>query len=289
MHSIRILKEKIFPLFMRIYNMMFYEIRRSIAKKKVLAAILLIFIAQFSGLFIYRYALDLSRAGRLPITINPAYGWIFVFFLPGFFTSILGILIAAGSISEEYEKGTAEIIFSKPITRTEIICGKLLGGLIIIFGIITLLGALAVILTIITFGFQEELHYIPLIIFATFYANLIFYTMAFMLSEVTRNTLISSIVPISFIIILPIIQGVLIFIENVTGIELGWLVRAIPTWSTDLPAFLLPREVLIKAFIISPYTIVFHGNPLTAIAIITGYTVIFLTITIAHAQLSEIS
>lgn len=265
-----------------------YELKKSLAKKKIFASIFLIFIAEVGGILLFRYLLSLSESGRLPVPIDKSLAWIFLFFLPGFLLATLAVLVGAGIFSEEYERGVSEILFSKPLTRSEIALGKLIGSFSLISLIIAIAGASSVILSMVFIGSQSETWRLPLIIVSSIYANLTFYSLAVMLSQLTRNTLISSVIPIALLIIFPIVQGILVFVELSTGSDLSWAIRAIPTWSINLPAFLIPREILIRALATSPIVTVFYGSPFPAFLIILGYLITFLTTCFIHLLLTDI-
>ncbi len=111
-----------------------YEVRRAVARKKVLALValtVLIAIAPY-------YALSATHTSLITPPLRP-YLWILGVFLPqAFFLQFTALLIAAGSMSEEYEQGTAEVLLSKPVSREEYFFGKYLGGYSLVVGIVLL-------------------------------------------------------------------------------------------------------------------------------------------------------
>jgi ABC-2 type transport system permease protein len=101
-----------------------YEIRRAVARKKVLAIVALTILIDTAPY----YALASTHTALVPPPIHP-YLWIVGVFVPqAFFLQFIALLIAAGSMSEEYEQGTAEVLLSKPVSREEYFFGKFLGG-----------------------------------------------------------------------------------------------------------------------------------------------------------------
>jgi len=166
-----------------------YEIRRSIARRKIIVLALftlLIGTVPYIGLANLHHALSL-----IPVSDYP-YLWVAGVFLPqGLFIQFTAILIAAGAMSEEYEQGTAELLLSKPVTKTEYFFGKFLGGYALIVFIILLNMILAIVSATITFGQQSSLFVIPGVFLMQSYAALLFFTVAFMIGEVLRRSSLS--------------------------------------------------------------------------------------------------
>src|SRR5437870_11975257 len=93
-----------------ILSFMRYEIKRAIARRKVLA--LIAFTVLLDTL--PYYALSTAGTTLIPGSAYP-YIWVAgVFAVQPLFLNFTAILIAAGAMSEEYEQGTAELLLSKP-------------------------------------------------------------------------------------------------------------------------------------------------------------------------------
>ena len=117
-----------------IFTFASYEVRRAIARKKVIA--LVIFTILLSVL--PYYALSAAGATLIPTSLYP-YIWIAGILLIGpLFLNFTAILIAAGAMSEEYEQGTAELLLSKPVRRSDYLTGKFLGGYSLLLFILAL-------------------------------------------------------------------------------------------------------------------------------------------------------
>ena len=161
-----------------------YEIKRAIARKKVLA--LVAFTILLSVLPYYA----LSQAGTtlIPSTVNP-YLWVLAVLLVGpLFLNFTAILIAAGSMSEEYEQGTAELLLSKPVRRSDYIAGKFLGGYVLFLFILVLTLVLSISSAFTFFGVQDNLYLIPGLFVAQAFSSLLFFSLAFMLGELIRRS-----------------------------------------------------------------------------------------------------
>jgi ABC-2 type transport system permease protein len=160
-----------------------YEIKRAIARKKVLA---LVAFTILLGTLPY-YALSAAGATIIPNNIYP-YIWVVGIFSVGpLFLNFTAILIAAGAMAEEYEQGTAELLLSKPIRRSDYFIGKFLGGYLLFLSILALNIFLSVTSAFTFFGIQSNLNIIPGIFLTQAFSSLLFYSLAFMLGELIRR------------------------------------------------------------------------------------------------------
>ena len=156
-----------------IYAFIQYEIRRAIARKKVLA---LVAFTILLGTIPY-YALSAAGATLIPNSTYP-YIWVVGIFAVGpLFLNFTAILIAAGAMSEEYEQGTAELLLSKPVRRSDYFIGKFLGGYILFLSILTLNIFLSVTSAFTFFGIQNNLqHYTRTLLSSSFLLTVILFS-----------------------------------------------------------------------------------------------------------------
>ncbi|MDG6925620.1 MAG: ABC transporter permease [Nitrososphaerota archaeon] len=167
-----------------------YEIRRATARKKVLVLVVVTILISTIPVVLIR-----SVGGSLLPPDDYPYLWVFgVFVVQGFFLPFTALLIAAGSMSEEYEQGTAEVLLSKPVTRDEYFAGKFLGGYALITGVIVLNAILSVTAATFTFGVQEALLVLPAVVLSQVYSALVFFSVAFMSGELVRRSSLSYII-----------------------------------------------------------------------------------------------
>ena len=178
-----------------VYTFLRYEIKRSIARRKVVA---LAFFTVLIGTLPYFLVSYVGGGhGTLEQFLAPYFGylWVVGVFLPqAFFVQFTGILIGGGAMSEEYESGTAELILSKPVTKAEYFLGKFLGGYILLAFIVLLNMVLAVISATMTFGQQLVLETLPTVLLAQVFVALLFFTIGFMFGEVVRRSSLSYII-----------------------------------------------------------------------------------------------
>jgi ABC-2 type transport system permease protein len=160
-----------------------YEIRRAVARRKVL-----IIIAFTAMLDILPYYALSARSSLIPPNYIP-YIWIIgVLAIEPLFLNFTAILIAAGAMSEEYEQGTAELLLSKPVKRSDFFAGKFLGGFMLFLGILLVNIFLNVASAYAAFGPQQGLSILPLFFFVQAFSSLLFYALAFMLGELMRRS-----------------------------------------------------------------------------------------------------
>lgn len=256
-----------------------YEWRRALAKKKVLALMILAIAIQALPLVIFtQISIDLTEEAKATM-------WIFgVLGGQSLFIQLVAIIIAGGSMAEEYEHGTADILLSKPIRKLEYISGKFVGGFSLLVSIEALMAAIGVVMGFAFFGSQRYLQFAPLILGAIAYSSLLFFSLTFMFSEVIRKGTLAMLTTIGIFIASQIVYGVLLVLYgfSVAGGEPNEFYldvsKFLPTWSaSNLPTFIASKlmpmlnnplialatgEIELSAIIIAAYAI---GSTLVAI------------------------
>ena len=171
----------------KVWAFALYEVRRAVARKKVLALVVLTILIDT----IPYYLLRSSGPSLLPVVDDP-YLWVTGIFVPqGFFLPFIALLIAAGSMSEEYEQGTAEVLLSKPVSREEFFFGKFSGGFLLLTIIILLNATLSLTSATISFGTQQALCVLPIVVVSQIFSSIVFYSVAFMSGELVRRSSLS--------------------------------------------------------------------------------------------------
>jgi len=192
-----------------------YEIRRAVARKKVLALVALTVLISTAPY----YALYATHTSLVTPPLRP-YLWVLGVFLPqAFFLQFTALLIAAGSMSEEYEQGTAEVLLSKPVSREEYFFGKYLGGYVLVVGIVILDVVLSISSATFVFGPQQQLDVEPTILVAQVFAALVFYSFAFMVGELMRRSSLSYILSASVFFTSEVVGVFLNILYSLTGTD----------------------------------------------------------------------
>ncbi len=266
-----------------------YEMRRAIARRKVL--ILVGFTILLCTLPYY----GLSRiAYRIPAPDYP-YIWVTVIsFVGPLFLNFTAVLIAAGAMSEEYEQGTAELLLSKPVNRSDYFIGKFLGGYLLFLAILGLDVFLSVASAYATFGVQLSLGLLPGFILAQSFASLLFYSLAFMLGELMRRSSLAYIFSSALFFSSFITNIYLELIYTLTG---NGFYRTVQMYLPTSPADSLAQQYILSRL---PSTILFvlrlvgAGETVASsanfnIALILVYTSIGLLIAAVYFTYSDIS
>jgi ABC-2 type transport system permease protein len=254
-----------------------YEWRRGIAKKKILALIILAVVFQ---------ALVMIALSQVPLDILSQLGfgasslrWILgVLEGQGLFVSLIAIIIAGGSMSEEYEHGTADILLSKPITRLEYLSGKFLGGFFLLALVEALTTIVGIVLSLLFFGAQNSLEFAPLMFLAVVYSSLVFFSLSFMCSEVFRGSTLAMLIAFGVFIASSVISSILVYLPSMSD-----LIKGIPTWAASyFPSFLMSE-------LITEYGTADSGALVQAAIIIAVYAVIFILVAAYRLVKSDVT
>jgi len=279
--------------FQRIATIIGYEWRRAIAKKKFLVLMILALALQV-GLFALFYYFFTNPPPGFTV-IGPsleevkAMMWLVgVLGTQSLFIPLIAIVIAGGSMSEEYERGTADILLSKPITKIEYMTGKFLGGLSLLGFVIALTTTLGATLAYGLFGPQESIQFAPVIYLVLLYSNMLFFSMAFMFSEVFRRTTLSILAAVGILVASSFIGGILSMMYFMTQEQLYLEVsKWLPNWSvSNLPSFVASELITAPQ---SPFVSMPGGDIQLAATIIAVYTIASILIAALKLARSDVT
>lgn len=216
----------------RVWAFARYEIRRAAARKKVIVLVVITILVSTIPVILIR-SVGTSLTSQVVVSSNSTTGatggpllppqdypymWVIgVFIVQGFFLPFTALLIAAGSMSEEYEQGTAEILLSKPVTRDDYFAGKFTGGFILIAAVIVLNATLSVTASVFTFGTQAALNVLPPVVLGQIFSALVFFSVAFMSGELVRRSSLSYITASAVYFVSEIAGIILRLIYGLTG------------------------------------------------------------------------
>lgn len=193
-----------------IYAFLAYEMKRSLARKKVLVLVAFLLLLDTLPYF----ALEQSASSFIPQSLYP-YIWIAGVLIPQpLFIQFVAIFIGAGAMSEEYEQGTAELLLSKPVSKMEYVVGKFLGGYVLLVLILALSSAVSLVSAFLTFGTQLSLEILPGELLGTAFAALLFFALSFMFGELLRRSSLAY-----------IFSSALLFTSLIVGFYLGLIFR----------------------------------------------------------------
>jgi ABC-2 type transport system permease protein len=277
----------------RIVNLILYEWRRSIAKKKIHVLVILSLVLQVGvfALFNYLFANPPPGFTIIGFSLDELKGTMWLLGMLGpqsLFIPLITMIVAGGSMSEEYEHGTADILLSKPITRIEYMAGKYLGGFSLLIFAIALITTLGVTLAYGFFGPQESIQFVPVVYLALVYANLLFFSLAFMFSEVLRRSTLAILAALGIYVASTVLGSYLSILYAITRQQLYqdismWL----PNWSvSNFPSFLVSELMTVH---ISPFITVASGNIQLAGGIIAAYAIISIIATAFRLVRSDVT
>lgn len=269
----------------RIANIVEYEWRRALAKKKFFALVGLALFLQVGTLLLFRsLSIDLSSEVQ-------AMMWLQGVLSPqNLFLPLIAIIIAGGAMAEEYERGRADFLLSKPITKRAYMTGKYLGGLSLLILVTGLMVTLPIPLAWWFFGPQESLQFAPAIYLSMIYANLLVFSLAFMFSEVLRGTTPAIMAAIGIYIGSFIVSGYLGIVHGMTGEQFyQTLQHWLPSWSVaNLPSF-IASELLTTQAAAGPFVQVASGDTQLAFAVIAVYTVAAIVLALFRLIKSDVT
>lgn len=164
----------------------------------LMAYILLILFLGFSGFFTWIYGSDIFYIKQA--TLMPFFGiayWTLFFFIPA---------LTMRSLSEENKMGTLELLLTKPVTNWQVIMGKFLSSVLLIFA--ALLLTFPYVVTVSSIGNldagQVISGYIALMLFSSMYIGIGLFT-----SSLTNNQIVSYLAALFIGVFFQIIFGML--------------------------------------------------------------------------------
>jgi ABC-2 type transport system permease protein len=265
-----------------------YEWRRALAKKKVLALIILAIVFQTLPFIIFtQITLDLTADAKATMWVIGALGG------QNLFIQLVAIIVAGGSMSEEYEHGTADILFSKPIKRLEYMAGKFAGGFSLLVIIEAVMVAVGVFLGFGFFGPQKYLEFAFVILGSIVYSSLLFFSLTFMFSELIRKSTLAILAGFGVFIVSQVLYSTLLVLSILStagGAPNEFylnLSKLLPTWSaSNLPTF-VASEVM--PMLSNPLVTLATGEVALAALIIAVYTVVSISIASVRLVKSDVA
>ncbi|NON61320.1 ABC transporter permease [Acidianus sp. RZ1] len=226
-----------------IEKVILYEMKRAVARKKVLTLIIITLIFEI-GVYV---SIGEFKTPRVESLVRPIQDllWLAGVLLPqSLLIHFIALSISSGSMSEEYEQGTVDFFLTKPITRMQFVVGKYVGGYILAVLIYSFMVILSLILSYLFFGKQVDLYYLPSIFLSVIFSILTFFSIGFMFGEVLRRSSIAFLVSSVVLIGSVIIGAVLIFVDRLTNVSTFIAIaQALPAWGGDELPFIVAQGV----------------------------------------------
>jgi ABC-type transport system involved in multi-copper enzyme maturation permease subunit len=195
--------------FSRFWAIVRYEMLWNIRKKKFIGILAAVFVI---ATLILVLPVAVSRYSGVSIKANPNYA--ITFGGNGFLFLLFAIGTAVNSISSEFESGSIVPLITKPVSRTMIFLGKLFGTFVILVVSYVVLYAYITIASIVLYGSQNDLQFMPVIVVGCIISTFIWVSLLFAVGSVSKNTIMTMIVAI-------IVFLALFFAAPIIGVYLG--------------------------------------------------------------------
>ncbi|MCY0859795.1 MAG: ABC transporter permease [Sulfolobaceae archaeon] len=266
-----------------IEKIILYEIRRAIARKKVITLIIITFLFEIGTYVLLDYAKSTHTAARFLSSIHE-YVWLIGVLLPqSFLIHFIAISISAGSMAEEYEHGTMDFLLTKPITRLSFISGKFIGGYVLLTLMYGLMVIISLFLSFFYFGTQVYLNFLPELFGAVVFSALTFYSIAFLVGEIIRRGNIAFLVASVILVTSVALVDVLILLSTLTR-NLSYLSISMyfPTWGAEEFPYSIAINIPGAYFLVEGLSLFggTPGSPLLSSLSIIAYSVVPIFISI---------
>jgi len=259
---------------LNVWNVVRYEVRRAVARRKVITLVLITVFFEVGSYVLLTQAHG-PRFDRVLVPLKP-YLWLLGVLLPqSLLIHFIAISIASGSMAEEYEQGTVDFFLTKPIGRGEFLLGKFLGGFLLLVSVYALMVVLALSLSFLLFGTQRELNYLPEVVGTVVFSSLTFFTISFLVGELSRRSSISFLASSSFLVGSLIVSILVVFLSQLVGMtSLEYVTLYLPTWGASQLPFIVSSAIpgvylIVEALSLFPLG---FGSAMQAIASILVYS-----------------
>ncbi len=178
---------------------LYYEFLWNIRKKKIIAILIIIFAIATVEL---AFAPIADAVANPPQTLqaNPTFTFDGVAGLTGIFLFLVGVATTMNTLSGEFESGTIVPLLTKPVSKTLVFAGKIVGA------IITLLAAYAFLVAYITiggtliYGPQDNLNVVSLGILGLTLGSMVWASIALTLGTLSKNSVLAALGSFGFYI-----------------------------------------------------------------------------------------
>ena len=187
---------------------LYYEFLWNIRKKKIIAIFLIIFIIATVELAFTPIA-DAVANPPQTLQANPTFVFSGIEGLTGIFLFLVGIATTMNTISGEFESGTIVPLLTKPVSKTLVFAGKIVGTVITLLAAYSFLVAYISIGGTLIYGTQNNLNLVPLGILGLTMGSLVWASIALTLGTLSKNSVLAALGSFGFYIGL-LIGGTLI-------------------------------------------------------------------------------
>ena len=176
---------------------LYYEFLWNIRKKKIIAIFIIIFAI---ATVLLAFGPIADYVNNQPLKANPTFAFDGVSGLTGIFLFLVGVATTMNTISGEFESGTIVPLLTKPVSKTLVFTGKIVGTLITLLAAYCVLVAYVTIGGTIIYGSQSNLNVIPLGILGLTIGSMVWATIALTLGTLSKNSVLAALGSFGFYI-----------------------------------------------------------------------------------------
>ena len=176
---------------------LYYEFLWNIRKKKIIAIFIIVFAI---ATVLLAFGPIADYVNNQPLKANPNFTFDGVSGLTGIFLFLVGVATTMNTISGEFESGTIVPLLTKPVSKTLVFAGKIVGTLITLLVAYSVLVAYVTIGGSIIYGSQSNLNVVPLGILGLTIGSMVWATIALTLGTLSKNSVLAALGSFGFYI-----------------------------------------------------------------------------------------
>ena len=176
---------------------LYYEFLWNIRKKKIIAIFIIIFAI---ATVLLAFAPIADYVNNQPLKANPTFAFDGVAGLTGIFLFLVGVATTMNTISGEFESGTIVPLLTKPVSKTLVFTGKIVGTLVTLLAAYCILVAYVTIGGTLIYGSQNNLNVVPLGILGLTIGSMVWATIALTLGTLSKNSVLAALGSFGFYI-----------------------------------------------------------------------------------------
>lgn len=174
---------------------LYYEFLWNIRKKKIIAIFIIIFAIATLELALTPI---LDAVNNQTLQANPTFTFDGVEGLTGIFLFLIGVATTMNSISGEFESGSIVPLLTKPVSKTLVFTGKIIGAVVTLLAAYCFLVAYVTVGGTLIYGSQSNLDVVPIGILGLTIGSMVWASVALTLGTLSKNSVLAAIGSLGF-------------------------------------------------------------------------------------------
>jgi ABC-type transport system involved in multi-copper enzyme maturation permease subunit len=174
---------------------LYYEFLWNIRKKKIIAIFIIVFAIATLELALTPI---LDAVNNQTLQANPTFTFDGVEGLTGIFLFLIGVATTMNTISGEFESGSIVPLLTKPVSKTLVFAGKIVGAVVTLLAAYCFLVAYVTIGGTIIYGAQNNLNVVPLGTLGLTIGSMVWASIALTLGTLSKNSVLAAIGSLGF-------------------------------------------------------------------------------------------